>query len=84
MPDVQKRKDPVRPAHGLEDLARLRDPVERARAAVAFIAYAEARAKQARDIRDEAVRAAHASGLSKPEVGRRTGITLATVKAVTR
>lgn len=84
MSDKQKRDEPVRPSHGLEDLMRIGDPINRISAAVEFTTYAADRASRGRAIRDGAIRAAFAAGVSKPEIARRTGINLSTIKAATR
>lgn len=81
----QRICQPSKPAHTLADIERIRDPLEQARSAEEFAAYAEARAKDARRLRDAALRRAkETSGLPLSQVSERTGINFHTVKAVTR
>lgn len=84
MAEVRKVEDPEAPAHRPETLPRIVDPIARAIEAERYSAYAEARARQARAIRDNALRQAREAGRSKPEIARLTGINVATVKAVLR
>lgn len=84
MADQQKRQDQDRTPRPLDDIRKVKDPAERARLAVEFTAYAEARAKAGRDVRDAALRDLKAAGVSIPEVARRTGVNVNTVKVVVR
>jgi hypothetical protein len=68
----------------LDKIKRTKDPAERAREAVAFIARAEAQAKQGRDLRDDAIREMRATGTLIREIVERTGVNVHTVKAVLR
>lgn len=68
----------------LDQITAIEDPSERATAAVGFVAYAEARAREGRAIRDAALRACKERGMSKPQIAARTGVNIATVKAVLR
>lgn len=68
----------------LEEIERIEDPAEQARAAVEFTAYAEHRARQGRAIRDQALRELQRRGVSKPKISAATGVNIATVKAVLR
>jgi DNA-binding NarL/FixJ family response regulator len=67
-----------------ESMPAISDPAERARAAERFIAYAERRAREARTIRDEAVRELRARGRTRPQVAEETGLNVHTVKAILR
>jgi DNA-binding transcriptional regulator YiaG len=67
----------------LEETARLRDPIQRAIDADVFATYCEARAREARTLRNTSLREAR-KGHSIPKVAELTGINVATVKAVCR
>ena len=68
----------------LDEIIKLKDPAARTREAVRFAAYAEARSKQGRDIRDAGIRALRQAGKTIPEIVKLTGVNLHTVKAVLR
>ena len=76
MSDQQKPKP-------LEETARLRDPIQRATGAEEFAAYCEGRAREARAVRNQALKDARGKH-SIPRIAELTGINVATVKAVCR
>lgn len=67
-----------------EAIAGIQDPIERAREAQRLAEYAEAVARQARYLRDEAIRDARARHWAKPQIAEKTCINPATVKAALR
>lgn len=68
----------------LDDIRDLRDPSARSAEAGRFIAYAEARAKAGRAIRDNAIREMRQLGLTVPAIATAAGVSTATVKQVIR
>ena len=64
-----------KPALPLEDIDRLKDQSKRAVEAIAFGAYAEDRAKRARDIRDNACRQLRAEGKTYDQIAEALGYT---------
>lgn len=68
----------------LTDIEAIKDPIERAREAEAFLTYARHQATRGIEIRDAALRAAKAAGHSRPEIARQAQINEHTVKAVLR
>ena len=70
-----------KPALSLADITKIKDASARARAAVDYRTYALERAKEALDLRDDALRALRADGVSIPQIAERTGVNIATVKA---
>ena len=73
-----------KPALSLADIAKIKDPAARVRAAVEYRVYALAWAKDALDLRDAGLAEMKAAKVSQPKIAERTGINLATVKAVLR
>jgi len=73
-----------KPAYTVETLPGLADPIVRAREAEITARWMDDRARQARAIRNEAIRAARAARVSKPQISAETGISSATVKGVLR
>jgi hypothetical protein len=74
----------VRTPLAIDEIRTMPDPVARAREAVEFIGYAEARARQGRAVRDDAIRDCRAAGMTIPGIAEQTGVNVATVKAVLR
>lgn len=68
----------------LEQVKALEDPTQRACEAIRLAHYAEARAKEARVTRDDAIRAMRAAGMSMTEVAAATGLSVHTVKLIFR
>ncbi len=68
----------------IDQIKKTKDPAARVIEAVAFIAHAEAQAKQARRIRDDAIREIRATGATIPEIVERTGVNYHSIKAVLR
>lgn len=67
---------------GLERIAGL-DPTKRATAVVAYMSNGEARLAEARVIRDDAIRALRAEGVSRAGAASLAGVSVAHVAAVT-
>ena len=66
----------------LDEVERIADPVDRARAAVLYLGRLEERQAAALRVRDEALRAARP--LRAPEVAERVGVSVAIVKGARR
>lgn len=70
---------------GLEAVADIPDPLERAREAERLAAYAEDTARRARQIRDAAIVEAHAGGgVTRPGIADHVGVTKSVVVAALR
>lgn len=67
----------------LDELRKVKDPVERALAAAAYIAARKTAIEDARRIRDDAVRAVRKTH-SISQTAKACGLSEATVKAITR
>lgn len=70
--------------HSVPALACIVDPVDRARQAEQLAAWYGEQAHRARLARNTALQEAFRSGVSRPRLAAKTGINIATVKAVTR
>lgn len=66
----------------LDEVREHADPIDRARAAVAYLGRLHDREREALVLRDEALRAARP--LRAPEVAERVGVTVAVVKHARR
>ena len=69
---------------GVRELIEAFDQRARSAEAGRFIAYAEARAKAGRAIRDNAIREMRQLGLTVPAIATAAGVSTATVKQVIR
>jgi len=74
---------PGKPPCLYADLAKIKDPIARARTAEQFATYADGLARLARGIRNTAVREA-AGARSQPQIAKETEINVHTVKAILR
>lgn len=68
----------------LAAIRAITDPTERTRAATTYIDERENEAREGRHIRDNAIRELKRGGVSIPQIAERTGVNIATVKAVVR
>lgn len=68
----------------LDNIRAITDPTERTRAAITYIDQRETEAREGRHIRDNAIRELKRDGVSIPQIAERTGVNIATVKAVVR
>lgn len=80
----QKYEPPVKPPHGPQDLSIIGEPELKAAAAILLDSYAAALGRDARMFRDQGIRAMKSNGVPMPEIARRLGVSLGTVKAVCR
>ena len=75
---------PQRKPRALEEIEKIADPAERARAASEFIDYTVQRRRQGIDVRDAAIRDLRAAKVTIPDIAEQTGVNVNTVKAVLR
>lgn len=80
----QKYQPPGKPAHGPVDLNTMPEGEGLALAAIKLDEYAGQLGKDARMFRDRGIRAMKKAHVPMPEIAKRLGVSLGTVKAVCR
>jgi hypothetical protein len=85
MSDLRKRETRCQPPTvRIEDLGDVSDDVEAARIANEWAIYARGRVRVAIEARDARIRAARTRGASQPAIAAGTGLSLASVRVITR
>jgi hypothetical protein len=80
----QRYEPPAKPPTGPVDINTMTDPEAKAKAAINLAAYAGLLGKDARRFRDDGIRGMKAAHIPMPEIARRLGVSLGTVKAACR